>query len=73
MKRVVFLSTTVDAAVTVDIPDDTPEGDIERVAIEEAFEVFPASVCAQCSGWGQPWSIELGEFDPIDKNPVVLP
>lgn len=24
---------------------------------------MPREVCVQCSGWGQPWSLEHGEWD----------
>lgn len=33
----------------------------EDEAIDQAFEEMSAGICAQCSGWRQKWSLELGE------------
>lgn len=40
--------------VTVDAAD--PED-----AIEQAQEIAPHEVCAQCSGWGREYDLELSE------------
>lgn len=71
MKKRVFLETKASMTVVVDVPDDTPEYEIEEVAIGLAIEETPSGVCAQCSGWGQPWDLDFGDFEPIDEEPVT--
>lgn len=57
----VVLETTASAYAEV-------EADDREAAIEAAFEDLP-SLCAQCGGWGQDWSLGLGEFDvPQDDD-----
>lgn len=52
----VYLETGASLTVTVEAAD-------EGAAIEEAFANVPRDICANCSGWGQNWSRELGEWD----------
>lgn len=58
----VYLETTAELFVTV-------EADDPEEATERAFELAPSEVCAQCSGWGQPWSLDLGELDVARERP----
>lgn len=62
----VYLGTGASLTVTVEIADDVDPDEAKEQAIEKAFDIAPSSVCAQCSGWGQPYSLDLGEWD-IEK------
>ena len=55
-KYSVDFETSVSVTITV-------EADDEDAAIDKAYDEIPSSVCAQCSGWGQKWSLDLGEFE----------
>lgn len=57
----VYLTTVASATVEVDVPDGMT--DPEEIA-EYAYEhAEPPSLGAQASGWGQPWSLDLGEWE----------
>lgn len=43
----------------------TVDADDVESAIEQAFEKRP-NLCAQCSGWGREWSLELGDEWELD-------
>jgi hypothetical protein len=58
----VYLETGASLAVTVEVDDDLDEAAAHEAAIEKAFDKAPRDVCAQCGGWGQPWSFDLGEW-----------
>jgi hypothetical protein len=60
----VHMSATATQTVTV-------EADNEEQAIERAHDEGTTSVCAQCSGWGKQWSLDLDEFE-VDED-VTLP
>lgn len=67
----VHFSTTASASVKVKIDDDGMESEQARdTAIEEAYQNLPSGICAQCSGWLQSWSLDLGEFELDDKDAV---
>lgn len=52
------------ATVTVETDETDPEA-IVNLALEEGV----SSPCAQCSGWGQSWSLEIGdEWEPALKQ-----
>lgn len=57
----VNLQTVASMSVTVEAED-------EKSAIDAAYEEIPSGVCAQCSGWDQFWSLDLGEFELIDQT-----
>lgn len=60
----VYLQTGASVAVTVEISDDLSEDDAREQAIEKAFEEAPSSsLCIHCSGYGQNWSMDLGELE----------
>lgn len=48
-------------SVTVDAVD-------EESALDAAYDVIPSDVCVQCSGWGKPWSLDLGEWETSDQK-----
>lgn len=57
----VHLETT--ASLTSTVEADSPEE-----AIEAALLTTPSSPCAQCSGWGQSWELDLGEWDVAQED-----
>ena len=71
MKARVHLTTVASLSVEVEVPDDLDEEAQRGAAIDAAFETAPTQVCAQCSGWGQTWDLELGEFDVEDGADAV--
>ena len=63
-KYVVPLNGWAGGTVTV----ETDETDPERI-VELAFEKGIPGPCAQCGGWGQDWSLEVGdEWEPSRKE-----
>lgn len=66
-KYVVHMQMTLSTSVEVEAPD-------EDAAAEAAFQsdqMPPSQICAQCSGWGQRWSVDNGEWDLIDHEEAV--
>jgi hypothetical protein len=62
------VSLSTNAWVTV-----TVEADNAEAAIEEAYQDAP-NLCAQCSGWGRNFSLELGDEwelmpDGVEETP----
>lgn len=37
---------------------------------DRAYEDTP-SICAQCSGWGQQYSMDLGDWEPDEDQPGI--
>ncbi|MFC1420789.1 hypothetical protein [Streptacidiphilus cavernicola] len=62
-KFTAFFQTTASAAVTADVPDDVAAQGAEAISewIWEHGELPTPG--AQASGWGQPWSLDLGEWE----------
>ena len=56
----VALNARVSLSVTV-------EADNEDEARDAAYEKIPGGLCAQCSGWGREYSMDLEEFD-VDED-----
>jgi len=66
----VFLTTTASLSVNVEIDDAKMDEDEAReAAIEEAHQEAPSGVCAQCSGWGRSWGLDLGEWEAESEPP----
>lgn len=63
--------TEIAAALGVAVEDLT-EDDLREFAADEAFtHPGPPSVCAQCSGWGNPTqSLDLGDWELDDDHQV---
>lgn len=59
----VYLTTGASLGVTVEVDDSLDPDAAREAAIEKAFDEAPRGVCAQCSGWGKKWSLDLGEWD----------
>lgn len=57
----VYLQANAD--LTIKVEADDPED-----AIEKAFEESPSGVCAGCSGWGQKWGLDIGEFELVEET-----
>ncbi len=51
----VYLQTVASVSIEVEAED-------KEAAIDAAFEEAPSGVCAQCSGWGRKWSLDVGEW-----------
>ena len=49
----------------------TAEADGEDEAFEAAFDEAPTDVCAHCSGWGQEWSVDLGEWSAARDDSAI--
>lgn len=49
------------------------EAENEEAAKEAVFESdqMPSRICAQCTGWGQSWSIDEGEWDISEEEDAV--
>lgn len=61
-KFVVYFTATVSSPFEVEAED-------KASAIEAAYERFPnPSICAQCSGWGKDYGIDLGDWEVADEN-----
>jgi hypothetical protein len=59
----VHMSATANSAIEVEAAD-------EEEAAELAYEQGPSGVCAQCCGWNEVWSLDIGDFE-IDEDVVV--
>lgn len=60
----VHMSTVSSFSITVEAED-------YEAAIEKAYEERSPSVCVQCSGWRQTWSLDLGdtfETDAVEQD-----
>jgi hypothetical protein len=44
----------------------TVEADDVEAAIEKAYNEIPSGVCAQCSGWGEKWSLDVPDEWALD-------
>lgn len=60
----VTMNTQAWAYVTVEAGD-------EDEAIDLAFNE-PPDICAQCSGWNEDYTLELGEWDAAEDVPVEV-
>lgn len=58
--RVHYVSTASSTVVV-----EAEDAIAAREAAEEVFE--DPSICAQCSGWGQSYSVDLGEWEQDDS------
>jgi hypothetical protein len=65
VKYRVDLTTTATLYMEVEVDDDL---NADEAAIEKAYDAMPAGVCAQCSGWNQKWSLELGDEWDVYKD-----
>lgn len=57
----VHLETIATASVEVDVPDDMT--DPEAIAEYAYQHAELPTLGAQASGWGQPWSMDLGDWE----------
>lgn len=72
MKYRVELQTVASASVYIDIPEEmVMQGDmgaIEDYALDEAYQEVPMSLCIHCSGYGQGYSVNLGEWESTESQ-----
>ncbi len=65
----VYVTTMASGAVDIEVPDDvTDPEEISELAFRKG--TLP-SLTAQGSGWGEPWSLELGEWEPEEQDGVA--
>lgn len=72
MKALVFMAATADLMIRVEVPDGLDPEEARDAAIDAAYAQMPRSLCAHCGGWGQSWSLDLGEFETVEHNPVEI-
>lgn len=60
-KYIVHFQTVASATLEVEAED-------RQAAIEEARQEGVPGICAQCSGWGRDYSIDLGEWETVDQG-----
>jgi hypothetical protein len=65
----VHFETGASFSVEVEVPDGESPYDEQEAAIEAAYDKLPGGVCAQCAGWGQKYSLDLGEWE-IEREQV---
>jgi hypothetical protein len=61
----VYLQTV--ASTTIEV-----EADDEDAAIDAAYDQGTPTLCAYCSGYNQSHNLDLGDFEPVDDQPVEL-
>lgn len=69
----VYVQTTATAVVEVEVPDGVTDPDeISQIAADKGE--FP-TLSAKASGWGEKWSLELGDWEDVieDGKPYVEP
>lgn len=80
----VHMHTTASATVTVDVSDEKLAAvaadlgvAVEDLTVDDLREVVddmahgtvgPPRICAQCSGWNQPHSLNLGDWETDDDE-----
>lgn len=58
------LTGIADAMITV----ETDETDPEKI-LEKAYQEEFSTLCAQCSGWGRDFYLEIGDYwEPVEKK-----
>jgi hypothetical protein len=62
-KYTVYMQTTASAAVTVEVDDDLAGEEALQQALDLAYDAVPSEVCAQCSGWGKNYSLDLADWE----------
>lgn len=62
----VSYQTTASSSVKVLIEADSEAEAKEKgeYAVEKKWQDVEPRICAQCSGWGQVWNMDLGEWEP---------
>lgn len=48
----------------------TVEAEDEAEAFDLADRADLSGICAQCSGWGRTYSLDLGEWGPDEEYPI---
>ena len=61
---VYYVDFTTTASLSVKV-----EADDAEAAIDAAYDELPGGVCAPCSGWGQAWVLDLGDWEVSNEPP----
>ncbi|MFJ6636608.1 hypothetical protein ACIQMR_35370 [Streptomyces sp. NPDC091376] len=67
-KYTIPLNGYASATLTIETDETDPE-----LILEEALNQGVPGICAQCSGWGRPFSIELGDEWEETRKPDGTP
>lgn len=67
-KYTAYFRTEASMSITADVPDDVAADGAEAISEWIIANGRSASVCAPCSGWGQPYSLDLGEWEPEEHG-----
>lgn len=59
-----YFITTASAAIKADVPDDVAAEGAEAISEWICSNRGMPRLCAQCSGWGQEYNVDLGEWEP---------
>jgi hypothetical protein len=64
----IYVTTTASGTVDIEVPDDVTD---PTEIVERAFDEgeFP-SLSAQGTGWGRPWSMDLGDWEIETENGI---
>jgi hypothetical protein len=68
VKYRVDLTTSASFTIVVDVDDNLDPEEAREAAIDKAVDAAPNGVCAQCSGWRQKWSLEIGDDWDVYKD-----
>lgn len=60
-KFTVHMDAVISTAVTVEAED-------VEAALAACYDELPRSICAQCSGWGESWGKDEGEYEPVSVH-----
>jgi len=64
----VYVTTTASGTVDIEVPDDVT--DPEEIAELAYSNGELPTLSAKGSGWGEPWSLELGDWETETENGV---
>ena len=71
MKFRIYATSTSSLSQNIEIEDEELEGlsksEIQELVEERFFEENQAGICAQCSGWGKDYSLEIGDEWEVDE------
>jgi hypothetical protein len=63
-KYTAYFTTTASMTLVAEVPDDVAAEGPEEISEWIMSNSRSATLCAQCSGWGQPYSLDLAEWEP---------
>lgn len=67
-KYTAYFRTGASMTITADVPDDVAAEGPDAISEWISANGPSASICAQCSGWGQPYGLEIGDWETEFHN-----